>query len=64
MLVLLREQVFMTMMHSGVELTITTFGTLLIAAAETHDYALVQEASPACLAPCTNEKPLMAFRQT
>ena len=54
----------MTMMHSGVELTITTFGTLLIAGAETHDYALVQEASPACLAPCTNEKPLMAFRQT
>lgn len=44
------EQVFLTMMQSGVELTITTFGTLLIAGAEAHDYSLVQEASPACLA--------------
>lgn len=41
----------MTMLQSGVELTITTFGTLLIAGAEAHDYSLVQEASPAWLAP-------------
>ena len=31
------------MVQSGVELTITTFGTLLIAGANAHDYALVQE---------------------
>lgn len=48
--VFLWEQVFMTMLQSGVELTITTFGTLLIAGAEAHDYSLVQEASPAWLA--------------
>lgn len=48
---LLWEQVFMTMLQSGVELTITTFGTLLSAGAEAHDYSLVQEASPARLAP-------------
>lgn len=37
----------MSMMQSGVELTITTFGTLLIAGAEAHDYSLVQQASSA-----------------
>ena len=37
----------MSMMQSGVELTITTFGTLLTAGAEAHDYALVQKASSA-----------------
>ena len=31
------------MVGSGVELTITTFGTLLIAGADAHDYDLVQE---------------------
>ena len=31
------------MVGSGVELTITTFGTLLIAGADAHDYNLVQE---------------------
>ena len=31
------------MVGSGVELTITTFGTLLIAGADAHDYSLVQE---------------------
>ncbi len=36
-------QVFQTMVGSGVELTITTFGTLLIAGADAHDYNLVQE---------------------
>jgi len=36
-------QVFQTMVGSGVELTITTFGTLLIAGADAHDYDLVQE---------------------
>ena len=36
-------QVFQTMIGSGVELTITTFGTLLIAGADAHDYILVQE---------------------
>ncbi|KAL3159478.1 hypothetical protein ABBQ38_009900 [Trebouxia sp. C0009 RCD-2024] len=49
--------VFMSMMQSGVELTITTFGTLLIAGAEAHDYSLVWEylehagleANPACI---------------
>ena len=35
----------MSMMQSGAELTITTFGTLLIAGAEAHDYSLVQKAS-------------------
>ncbi|KAL3157440.1 hypothetical protein ABBQ32_011910 [Trebouxia sp. C0010 RCD-2024] len=54
------NRVFMSMMQSGVELTITTFGTLLIAGAEAHDYSLVQkvweylehagiEANPACI---------------
>ena len=33
------------MVGSGVELTITTFGTLLIAGADAHDYNLVQEVS-------------------
>ncbi|DBA86091.1 TPA: hypothetical protein ACH3X1_005611 [Trebouxia sp. C0004] len=53
-------QVFQTMVGSGVELTITTFGTLLIAGADAHDYNLVQEvwacleqagleANPACI---------------
>ncbi|KAA6424588.1 MAG: hypothetical protein FRX49_05797 [Trebouxia sp. A1-2] len=53
-------QVFQTMIGSGVELTITTFGTLLIAGADAHDYILVQEvwayleqagleANPACI---------------
>ncbi|KAL0052843.1 hypothetical protein WJX82_008466 [Trebouxia sp. C0006] len=53
-------QVFQTMVGSGVELTITTFGTLLIAGADAHDYKLVQEvwayleqagleANPACI---------------
>lgn len=46
----------MTMMQSGVELTITTFGTLLIAGAEAHDYSLVQEVRPASLAPAQKEK--------
>ncbi len=36
-------QVFQTMAGSGVQLTITTFGTLLIAGAGAHDYNLVQE---------------------
>jgi len=36
-------QVLQTMVGSGVELTITTFGTLLIAGADAHDYDLVQE---------------------
>ena len=36
-------QVFKTMVQSRVELTITTFGILLIAGAHAHDYALVQE---------------------
>lgn len=43
-------------MQSRVELTITTFGTLLIAGAEAHDYSLVQEVSPASLAPAQKEK--------
>ena len=43
--VLGRPQVFQTMVGSGVELTITTFGTLLIAGADAHDYNLVQEVS-------------------
>ena len=46
----------MTMMHSGVEPTITTFGTLLIAGAEAHDYSLVQEARSACPAPAQKER--------
>ena len=34
------------MLRSGVELTITTFGTLLMAGADAHDYALVHEVTP------------------
>ena len=40
----------MTMLQSGVDLTITTFGTLLIAGSEAHDYSLVQKASSASTA--------------
>ena len=40
---LLLLQVFQTMVQSRVELTITTFGTLLIAGADAREYALVKE---------------------
>lgn len=53
----------MSMMQSGVELTITTFGTLLIAGAEAHDYSLVQKvssASTACM-PLPNITPMHQY---
>ena len=42
-------QVFKTMLQSGLELTITTFGTMLMAGAEAHDYALVHEVMLDCV---------------
>ena len=45
-------QVYKTMVNCHVEPSITTFGTLISAASNANDYAVVKEASLGCITAC------------